>query len=595
MVPYATPVLRFNFNNGTNGVKVDIADTPSAGDDAFAAVTENTASGGHFKYSSTVAAHGPLSLKIATGATSTSCYCSWNTSGTNLALYSRYYIYIPTGTTFGSRWDHWQPRDSSTRIRHALNTSRQLQAINGSTVVGTATSALPFDTWIRVEGKLVISATVGIIEIKYFTGDSETATETITATGLNTGTTEITNVRMGNPFPTANVGPVYFDDLALSYTGYMGPSVLASTLGLVTGAGSPLAVARRKTRTLGVVTESGTLHPVGIAGTGGGAPQEVDLGLAAESGTPVALARTKARTLGLIVETSTPHPVARTKARATGQVTEVSTLHTAARTKARTFGLTTETGTAAAAGRSKTWTTGLVTETGAAQTVARARGATVGPITETGTPAPIAREKTRTLGIPAETAAVQALARAKARALGEATETCTPVPASRAKARAFGLVGETSTALPLDTGTTTTIGLATETSTTHQVGRVKARTLGVIVETSTAQPVRRQHARALPVIPETSALLTVARAHTRALGGIPETGTVVVVGLAHLRRLGLITEVGTCRPLGLPPSGADLEYEVGRIITRWELGGITTEALALGDVTDLWTLGGIQT
>lgn len=592
MVPYATPVLRFNFNNGTNGTTVQTSDTPSSGDNAFNGATENAGSGGVLKYSSTVAAHGPLSLKIATGATSTSCYCSWNTSGTNLALYSRYYIYIPTGTTFGSRWDHWQPRDSSTRIRHALNTSRQLQAINGSTVVGTATSALPFDTWIRVEGKLVISATVGIIELKYFTGDSETATETITATGLNTGTTEITNVRMGNPFSAASIGPVYFDDIALSYSGYMGPAVLTRTLGLVTSAGTPLAVTRRKARTLGVVTEAGTLHPVDVASTGGGA--QVGLGLVVETGTPVGPTRTKVRTLGVITENATPNSLGRSKALQLGAAIEAGAVHPLARAKSRTLECAPEVGAVQPAHRVKTRAAGLVTETGMPHSALRAKGATVGPITETGTSAPIAREKTRTLGIPAETAAVQALVRAKARALGETTETGMLATVSRAKTRALDAVDETGTALPLDTGAGT-LGLVTETGTPHQMGRRKTRALGVITESSTAQPVRRQHARALPVIPETSALLTVARAHTRALGGIPETGTVVVVGLAHLRRLGLVTETGTCRPLVLPPSGADLEYEVGQIITRWELGGITTEALALGDVTDLWTLGGIQT
>jgi hypothetical protein len=225
---FASPNLKYNFNNGTDGVLLAAGDTPSAGDTAFSGVTTNTGSGGVYAYENAFPAHGALGLKVQTVATSVSCFAEWNITGSGLALYSRYYIYIPTGTTLAARWDHWQPRDTATRIRHGLSTSFQMVAVNGSTVVATSTNTLPFDTQIRVEGKLIIDAAAGIIEVKFFTGDSTTPIETITATGLNTGTVECTNLRMGNPFATANLGPIYMDDFAVSYTGYMGPASAAT-------------------------------------------------------------------------------------------------------------------------------------------------------------------------------------------------------------------------------------------------------------------------------------------------------------------------------------------------------------------------------
>lgn len=228
---YSPPDLSWDFNNGVNGVKVDIADTPSAGDDAFASVTENTASGGHFKYSSVAPAHGPLGLRVETGVTSVSTYAQWDITGSGLAVYFRTALYIPTGSTFAARLDFWQYRDASTRTRFGWDTSRRLQLINGSTVVGTMTAAIPFDTTVRVEGRMVIDAAAGVLEVKLFTGDSETPTETLTVTGLNTGTVECTNVRMGSPFAVASLGPIYFDDFGISYAGYMGPAVTAASGG----------------------------------------------------------------------------------------------------------------------------------------------------------------------------------------------------------------------------------------------------------------------------------------------------------------------------------------------------------------------------
>ena len=266
--------LTFDFENGTSGVIIASGDTPSSGDTAFASVTENTGSGGSFKYDNGQAAHGTQSVKFSTGGTSVSCYAQWDITGSGLTVYSRYYIYIPTGTSFAARFDHWQIRDSATRIRHGISTTNQVVAINGSTVVATSTNTLPFDTWIRVEGKLVIDASAGVIEVKFFTGDSTTATETLTSTGLNTGTVECTNIRMGNPFATANLGPLYMDDFAFGIGGYFGPvasSGFSETVNDPAGLADAVALTYGKGQTdsAGVTDALALVHGKGQTDTAG--------------------------------------------------------------------------------------------------------------------------------------------------------------------------------------------------------------------------------------------------------------------------------------------------------------------------------------
>lgn len=215
-------LFTFDFENGTNGVKVDVADTPSSGDTIFSGVTENTGSGGTCKYDNTQAAHGTKSLKIATGGTSVSSFVEWNTTGFGTTQYYRAYVYFtanPSGNI-----DVIQIRDSATRARLRINSTGKVVAVNGSTAVGTSTASIGLNQWVRLEYKWVANATTGILEAKIFnTPDSTTPDETLTVTSLNTGTTEATNTRIGMPIAGSNIGPFWLDDLGVTDVGYIGP------------------------------------------------------------------------------------------------------------------------------------------------------------------------------------------------------------------------------------------------------------------------------------------------------------------------------------------------------------------------------------
>lgn len=220
-------VFTYDFENGTDGVKVDPTDTPSAGDTAFSSVTENTGSGGVCKYSTTQAAHGTKSLKIQTVASSVSTYVQWDTTSFATTQYYRAYVYLAANPA--ANLDFIQIRDSATRARLRITTAGKVAVVNGSTAVGTSTASIGLNQWVRIEMKWVADASAGILEAKLFnTPDSTTADETVTVTALNTGAAGSTNLRIGLPIAAANFGPMYLDDLGVSDVAYMGPATVAT-------------------------------------------------------------------------------------------------------------------------------------------------------------------------------------------------------------------------------------------------------------------------------------------------------------------------------------------------------------------------------
>lgn len=96
------------------------------------------------------------------------------------------------------------------------NINAQFQVKNVvSTNVAQGTVTLTTGTWYRVELKIVVSDTVGSIEMKYFIGDSTTPLETLTPTGTDTMVTNSQRFYFGS-FNVANTGDTYFDDIAIN-------------------------------------------------------------------------------------------------------------------------------------------------------------------------------------------------------------------------------------------------------------------------------------------------------------------------------------------------------------------------------------------
>jgi hypothetical protein len=545
---YATPDLSWDFDNGVDGVKVDTADTPSAGDDSFASITENTASGGHFKYSSTYAIHGGLGLRVETGATAVSTYAQWDITGSGLDVYFRTGINLPSGTTFSVRYDFWQYRDAATRTRYALNTSRQLQCVNGSTVVGTMTTALGFDTDYRVEGRMFIDASTGILELKLFTGDSEVPDEVLTVTGLDTGTVECTNLRMGSPFAVANLGPIGFDDWDLSYTGYMGPAAaagLSAPVNQATETDTAQPIARRKSKTLGIVTETDAAQTFTER-------KSKTLGITSETDTAQSIARRHAKTLGINTETDTAQAFTERKSKAIGLASGTDAAQSLSRRKSKTLGIASETDTAQSITQATSLNAALnpASETDLAQTLARQKSKTLGLPTEADVAQPIGRRSVKTLGLNSETDLAQLIGRRKAKTLGQATESNTPQAIARVKRKTLGIATETDLAQSFSQTASLAVGQASETDLAQPVARRKSKTLGLVTDASLAQSIGRRHARTLGLAADVATAQPVARRKAKGLGLATETGLAQPLGRRHVRALGLAAETDATFALG---------------------------------------------
>ena len=187
---------------GTNGVVVATTDPVPAGFTQFTNVTENTVSGGVFRYADD--GIGYKVIDVSSTGTASSQYGEWPTVGIQNAAFFRWGAKFTANPA--AQLDVQQPRDTATRFRLRLNATGTVSIVNNSTVVATTTATIPLNTYFRVEWRAYADATNGEMELRLFPDlFGDVPTETLLVTGLSTGTTPITNIRNGNPFATANV------------------------------------------------------------------------------------------------------------------------------------------------------------------------------------------------------------------------------------------------------------------------------------------------------------------------------------------------------------------------------------------------------
>jgi len=201
--------LQNTFEGGTNGANVLTTDT--FGGDALTLVAPGA---GTITYDTTTSAHGTTSIKV-TGANN----AAFGWTGYPIISNPFYRAYVkfnvlpspvPISLIHGDNGGIvWQVR---------LNTTGTLSVSDGGGVVkGTSVTALSPNNWYRLE--MSSSATSQLILRIYTSPDSNTITETVTATdSTNAATSE---VRFGDP---ASGQILWFDDVAVNGTTWYGPS-----------------------------------------------------------------------------------------------------------------------------------------------------------------------------------------------------------------------------------------------------------------------------------------------------------------------------------------------------------------------------------
>jgi len=166
----------------------------------------------------TTAPHsGTYHYRFLSAANTIFIYRSLASSVTSGTYYTRFYVRFATApnaiTTLFSVVS--SGGNASARVLYD-NANAQFQAkndISGNVAQGTVT--ITTGVWYRVEFKIVVGDSGGSIEMKYFSGDSTVALETLTPTGTDTMVVNNQRFQIGL-FGVNNTGNVYFDDIAIN-------------------------------------------------------------------------------------------------------------------------------------------------------------------------------------------------------------------------------------------------------------------------------------------------------------------------------------------------------------------------------------------
>lgn len=218
----------FNNEGGTNGSGIGVGDTGSGTPFDAQSIT----SGSTKTYDNTHVAHGSLASRWGIGTTAGRTLMQWNTSlipsSTQGTWYFRANVYL---TSYASANLVIGALFSATTIRAGVGISSTGKlTLVGSTfsLLATGTSTIPLNQWVRIEAKLETVASPSLTARYYSSVDGTSITDTITASGDNTGT--VGNIGVGICSTNlSSYNALWMDDIAASDTGYVGPAVQAVT------------------------------------------------------------------------------------------------------------------------------------------------------------------------------------------------------------------------------------------------------------------------------------------------------------------------------------------------------------------------------
>lgn len=231
---YAIALLANTFEGGTNTTTLTQGTAGNTGGTSGNFFDTVTIGGGATDaFDNTHAAHGTLAAKIATGS-SAAVYNTWSVSLTNTGVqqaWFRLYLYFTANPTNTHRVFS-ATAGGSVAAALSVTTSGTLRWTDtaGSTVFTTAT-AIPLNAWFRVEGFVTGNGDgAGQVALSlYAVPDSAAPAETYTSPATQSTAGLITDVRYGVSAAVASVGPYWMDDIGVSITGPLGPSLTPGT------------------------------------------------------------------------------------------------------------------------------------------------------------------------------------------------------------------------------------------------------------------------------------------------------------------------------------------------------------------------------
>jgi hypothetical protein len=226
----AAPITRTNsFEGGSDGTSITPGNSGGASGTPFDVVTLGAGSTQNF--SATHAAHGSLGMEIVTPAsTPLSTRVEWTGIGSLTGnLWIRFYLYRLALPSANFLFTSVRNNAGAASGNFLISTNGKLNMQNAAgTSQGASTgTAMALNQWVRFEIRILSSTTAGEGEIRmYNTADAAIGSETDSMNygaamvlGANSDQTRIGMVT--NPLASDTS---YFDDLAISTVGWIGPA-----------------------------------------------------------------------------------------------------------------------------------------------------------------------------------------------------------------------------------------------------------------------------------------------------------------------------------------------------------------------------------
>lgn len=222
-------LLRNNFDGGPDGTTITAANSDDIpGNDAFNTIGGPTGTGVVCQYSDNFARPtAEFTSYFKTAAVASAPCVGWSTSmGSQNQIYFREYLLYNTAFPTGGEAIFECDNGAVYCAFLAMSQTGEISALNSpQTVQNVFTTSAILDNWFRLEGRIQFSATTGNYEIRlYMEADSDTPTETISATNQNLGAASANNFLFGYAFGATNLTPMYVSGLELNNTGWPGPA-----------------------------------------------------------------------------------------------------------------------------------------------------------------------------------------------------------------------------------------------------------------------------------------------------------------------------------------------------------------------------------
>jgi hypothetical protein len=223
------PVLTNTFDGGSNGTSITTGNSGGTSGTAWNTVN------GQWSFSSSQKHSGTLSGRLQRPEATTG-YIAWTSGnvGNQSQLWGRIYVRSTAFGAGGGNVELIKLRDGSSEIGEVRLTGAGVVRVQDADNVGTSGDVtIATNQWVRIEFYYKAGSSNGEITARlYNSADSTTASDTISRTSVNMGS-RANGVEFGDQQSTvsADKDDLYFDNIGISTTSWMGPHLSATAVG----------------------------------------------------------------------------------------------------------------------------------------------------------------------------------------------------------------------------------------------------------------------------------------------------------------------------------------------------------------------------